>query len=235
VTNRVRCSHSARPQTENSNDQEGQVRENVEAVGDAEEGSRIGEGVVAEILLDRIQGPHGKGRTDDDRQQYTRFPRGAPRLNHQGLSVAGVLIELHVPVGAGAKVLVRAGPTSTQGDVIEGCALGQLYVFQFYATATDVRTIRGHTDLRITTPFGVFHTIDAITERARRTLLDRLDDLVRAGSVGIDEGLLARSEHGFQRTPTSVSTKPAIVVHDDLVTFEGFPFVGYAIRYLCHL
>ena len=116
-----------------------------------------------------------------------------------------MLIELHIPVRTRAEGLVGAGTTTTQRHVVECGSFWQFNAFQFHATSTHIGSIRGDADLWVAAALGLFDAVDAVAERTRRALLDRVDDLLLARPLGIDEGFLPRAEDGFQRTAACVS------------------------------
>ncbi len=66
----------------------------------------------------------------------------------------------------------------------------------------------------------MLHAIDRVAERARRTLLNRGDDVVNSVTVGIDPRLLAKLEHSLEvvGTASRVGTNPAIVVDSHAAT-----------------
>jgi hypothetical protein len=119
-------------------------------------------------------------------------------LRERQLSIAGVLIELDVPMCSGAEGLVRAGAAATQGDVVLGSTFRQINALEFDTTTTHIGPIRGDANLWVAAALSLFYSIDAIAERTGGTLLDRVDDLLLAGTLGIDEGFLARAEDGLR-------------------------------------
>ena len=111
-----------------------------------------------------------------------------------GVTSLRVLVELHVPVSAAAEGLVAALTTPTQREVVGRPALQKVGTFEFRTASDHIWALGDESDDRFATAVSILRARDRIAQCSRRTLLDRLCNLVGRRALGVDERFLLKPE-----------------------------------------
>ncbi len=111
-----------------------------------------------------------------------------------------MLVEVMVPVRSVTKGLVLALTTPAQVEMLARRSRTPLHVLEIRASDNRVRTVRCDQNHRfaLSVPVPVLHTVNAVAQRARRTLANDFRDLRCLIAIRIDPRLLTQLEYGLE-------------------------------------
>ena len=108
-------------------------------------------------------------------------------------------------------------------SAIPECLIGQFY------TATDcIGAILEYRNVGITVMIPLFDLANTVAERARRTLLDQIDNRFNAGRIGVNPGFLLHPKYFTQiiGTNAGMGANSSIVMNCNFLTCVAVAPVG---------